>query len=1064
MYYYNPANLSFNLTTYGSTYNPTIYLNADTVQNKPQIMVNLSSLQTAISSQSFSYDYIDAADFDVVGLVFDDRGFFNGSHYAIFDYVGFNDGWVGSIAIDDLQQNIFDAGSTNNILPINLEGDTVAPTASIELVQDPRKFDAFLGASFTGPELSKDYFLVSFSEDVTGFWANSNYTVSNGYKVDNVYVPPWMPGSDMYDDQILVQVSEVIPGSTTSDPTLGLNSRLDADIVSLASPPTNVDTYVSSSTSTGSENWSRLDLSHDVSKYAFLMQTTLNGQPTFEFWNGAINLMPSNMMPPYPNVTGVAFSQGADQVDEIFIRTNIPIDSATTSVGFGAATSYITDQAVNYLSNSEDGAANDVVTIDSATVQSPNGITMIAPPASGGFDTLRVVLAGDVYVDANDEILENYYIQVVNGADVQGFDIYKFEGSNFSRYEIDATTVSFDGFAGDSEVVALYRIGNNDINLVSSGTDVETDIVDYSAVSDDIQVDLSEANLTNDWYVDVSVIGGTIDQVDTLRGAEGVVGGSGDDHITGNGIDNLLVGGGGADRLDGDDGDDILVGGDSSSGIDDVLLGGKGQDMLIDLDGASMTGGLDDRPLNSTAPKDIYVVRTGSTIQDYKTAEQNAGLAGRAVGNINDIIAFNVSLAELAFQINNGVAGLSSAEMNEIAANIKIHVSNSDSDPYWEVTATSHIVSEGLRINLSLGDVEVMAPVNQGQSLTIVPLDDNYFDHPDTGDIFSQNIDNFVLDNTLPDLVASLNEEGSFNLAFALEETRDGVVRSNGQTLMFGDFAKVERIFNPGNASEMIFGSRGTDTYEFLVQDFRTTNIDSAVAQDVGDDIIRDTGGLDTVLFSGLNLETISKLNFEAVRVGREKGQYSLKTNYDQTENGFVNEGSFTWTGHFREGFDMQLEKIRLGDDVLSLAQNIYNYDKFGRLLSNTPIQQALEGEDTILVGKSGRDGDDNIFKLDKNGTAPIEQTDLFIWGIDSANDVIDLSEFIIPVAAIEGFLEQDLVRQKLDEFNAPIQGTFEVDLDNNISNYELTIHFMGSSVSQASLEQMILNAYTTST
>ena len=189
MYYYNPANLSFNLSTYGA-YNPTIYLNADTVQNNPQIMVNLSNLQTAINSPNFSYDYIDADDFDVMGLVFDDRDVFNGSHYAIFDYVGFNDGWVGSIAIDVSKQNIFDAGYTNNILPINLEGDTVAPTASIELVaQNSTVFSEFTGTGggFTGPEPSKDYFLVSFSEDVNGFWSTSNYWVSNGYKVDSVH-------------------------------------------------------------------------------------------------------------------------------------------------------------------------------------------------------------------------------------------------------------------------------------------------------------------------------------------------------------------------------------------------------------------------------------------------------------------------------------------------------------------------------------------------------------------------------------------------------------------------------------------------------------------------------------------------------------------------------------------------------------------------------------------------------------------------------------------------------------------------------------------------------------
>jgi hypothetical protein len=270
---------------------------------------------------------------------------------------------------------------------------------------------------------------------------------------------------------------------------------------------------------------------------------------------------------------------------------------------------------------------------------------------------------------------------------------------------------------------------------------------------------------------------------------------------------------------------------------------------------------------------------------------------------------------------------------------------------------------------------------------------------------------------------------------------------------MVGDFGKDLRIFNPGNASEMIFGSRGKDSYEFLVQDFGTSppsGVGFPVSQNVGNDTIRDTGGLDNVLFSGLSLETIAQLNFQAVQVGRERGNYSLKTNYSQTENGIVNDGSFTWTGHFREGFDMQLEKITLGDDELNLAQNVFKYNNLGDLLSDTPIQQALEGEDTIMVGGAGRANDSNIFKLEKNGTSSIEQTDLFIWGINSANDVIDLSEFITESDAT-------LVRA------TGTHGKFEVDLDNDDSTFELAVHFMGalSVSSSTTLEQMIANANT---
>ena len=326
-----------------------------------------------------------------------------------------------------------------------------------------------------------------------------------------------------------------------------------------------------------------------------------------------------------------------------------------------------------------------------------------------------------------------------------------------------------------------------------------------------------------------------------------------------------------------------------------------------------------------------------------------------------------------------------------------------------------------------------------------------------------------------------MNGEGSFNLSFALEATRDGTVRApRDGNLMFGDFEKELRIFNPGNKSEVIFGSRRDDAYEFLVQDFDG----GGIADDffVGNDIIRDSGGNDNVVFSGVSLATIDTLEFEAVRIGREKGNYSLKTNYDQSEMGIDNFGSFTWTGHFREGVDMQLETITLGTGAtkreLSLADNTYEYSSSGYLLSATPIQEAVEGRDTIMVGGSGRDGDQNRFKLIKNtSSGSTEQTDLYIWGIDSDDpsmgtmdgivDLIDLSAFITDADDAEAaILANTLVRQKLDDdvVALPIPGKFEVNLDDDINDFELTIHFMGSNVSQTTLEQMIMNAYTTST
>ena len=1032
------------------------YLNSKFDQSYDNVLINLDQLASNSGiSRVLDLSLVDASDFSLVGL--DYAGTISNSEgiFASFTFDGFSHGWEGSLGFKaDLD---FLSGGASNYQTIYLKADTDHP----ELVSIERlNFDSIPDEYTTVTDTQGSYyFLVSFSEIVQGASANNNYFVSEGYSINYVARPT---STDIYSyssDEVLVKVSNVgVPVSGSSVPTLGLNKKLEVmNIEEVTSRPNaaNVDIYTNTSyyppspppagTTAPAENWYRMDLSHDVSKYALLTQSGSN----YQFSSGAFSIYDPNDYMNYPQVQEIAFQKNANQVDEFFFRTSTPINTDTVTVYFSSATSYITDQAGNYLSEPESTLdTNDVVTIDDETTPSDGTVaTRITPPASGGFDTLEITLAGDVTVDASSEYADHLYTNV-DGS--EGFDTYEFNGSNFSRYEIDANTVTFYGIDGVSDVVALYQIGGNEIRLGGSGLgEIVTDVIDYSALSDDISVDLSDATQVNNWIVEVSVIDGTIDQVDTLRGAEGVVGGSGDDEITGNHRDNILVGGLGDDTLSGGSGRDILEGG---GGLD-TLDGGLGQDILIDLaGGASMTGGEDDRAPDSSAPKDIFVVRSGSTIEDYETTKSGAGLAGRAVGNINDIIVFNVSLSELAFQLNlDPTIELPSAVMSEITRNIQVNVANIDNDDYWEITATSYIGSGIDRIDFELGDVSVKAQVGTGQGLSVVPLDDdNYFDQPNVGDVFSEEMDYFVLDNLIPEISSSLNGEGSINLSFALEATRDGTVRADGGNLMVGDFAKELRIFNPGKATEMIYGSRGEDVYEFLVQDFRTTSSSSTLPQDVGDDIIRDTGGLDNVLFSGLDLDSIGKLTFEAVKVGREKGNYSLKTNYSQTENGIVNDGSFTWTGHFREGFDMQLETITLGEDILSLAQNVFKYNTRGDLLSATPIQQALEGDDTIMVGKSGRAGDDNIFKLKSNGGDSIEQTELFIWGFDSANDVIDLSDFISAG-------DTTLVREDL-ELSSATHRRFEVDLNDNDDEYELTIHFMGAFIdAPRTLEDMLI-------
>ena len=158
-------------------------------------------------------------------------------------------------------------------------------------------------------------------------------------------------------------------------------------------------------------------------------------------------------------------------------------------------------------------------------------------------------------------------------------------------------------FGGEGDDVLDGGIGadvlqggiGDDVLIGGAGADVldggsGMDIADYSADDVGITVDLDSG---------APGIGG-LAAGDTYLDMEGVIGGSGDDLLTGDAQDNYLEGGLGDDILSGGGGDDILSGG----GGDDVLIGGLGDD--------SMTGG---------AGRDTFVWRAGDngsdTISDF---------------------------------------------------------------------------------------------------------------------------------------------------------------------------------------------------------------------------------------------------------------------------------------------------------------------------------------------------------------------------------------------------------------------------------------------------------------
>lgn len=136
-----------------------------------------------------------------------------------------------------------------------------------------------------------------------------------------------------------------------------------------------------------------------------------------------------------------------------------------------------------------------------------------------------------------------------------------------------------DLFIGDANDNSLSGGAGNDLLRGAAGNDAldggfNIDTADYSDKTDAVVVILDGSNLVN-----VSV-GGIAE--DTLCNIENLIGGTGDDLLTGDGNPNLLVGGAGDDILKGCAGKDILDGG---IGVDTADYSDQTQSVTVTLNG-----------------------------------------------------------------------------------------------------------------------------------------------------------------------------------------------------------------------------------------------------------------------------------------------------------------------------------------------------------------------------------------------------------------------------------------------------------------------------------------------
>ena len=196
--------------------------------------------------------------------------------------------------------------------------------------------------------------------------------------------------------------------------------------------------------------------------------------------------------------------------------------------------------------------------------------------------------------------------------------------------EVDAMGVRISNAAADDDPA-----GTDGADVVDGGDDSDT--IDYEGESAGVTVDLNtvvpavEADPDNNIaavipHVAATVSGvtdmikvgniGTADEKNIVSTIENVIGGFGDDTITGDTRANTLTGGPGGDTLRGE-----AAAAEDGSG--DTLIGGAGNDMLYGGPGDdTLMGGAGDNELTGDAGDDTFVVVVGDDVSDVTEADE----------------------------------------------------------------------------------------------------------------------------------------------------------------------------------------------------------------------------------------------------------------------------------------------------------------------------------------------------------------------------------------------------------------------------------------------------------
>ncbi|MBS0265985.1 MAG: calcium-binding protein, partial [Planctomycetes bacterium] len=391
-------------------------------------------------------------------------------------------------------------------------------------------------------------------------------------------------------------------------------------------------------------------------------------------------------------------------------------------------------------------------------------------------------------------------------------------GSGNDRLIGGAGNDFLSGGTGDDQYqfTPSVALGTDQIfELANQGNDT----LDFSAATAALTVDLSNPG------TQIVTANLSIAFVGAPNEVENVTGGSGNDTLTGNAVNNIIVGGGGNDTLQGGAGNDLLIGG---TGNDTYLFAADsqlGSDTLDESGGGIDTVSFQNTQLNNIsidlARPDAQVVNSNLTL----TLGSGTTFENATGGAQNDYLGGNA--------LNNTLSGLAGYDRFEGRAGNDTLIGGSENDVYsfntdtplgsdtinetgggFDVLDFTSTLTMGVSVNLGVATAQVVnanLTLTLGSTTTIEEVDGSAQNDTITGN----SLQNYLLGYSGND---TLNGGAGVDYIWG-GDGNDTLIGGAGSDVLSGDLGDDVYQFNPSSAlgTDTLWEATasGTDTLDF---------------------------------------------------------------------------------------------------------------------------------------------------------------------------------------------------------------------------------------------------------